>query len=182
MLLEIAIAAIVVLVILWVVATYNKLVRLSESISNAWAQIDVELKRRADLIPNLVNTVKGYMKHERGTLERITELRSSIVSGTPQDRVRANNMLTDALKSLFAVAENYPDLKANQNFLSLQGELSSTENRIASARSSYNNDVVVYNKSIKTFPAMLVASLFKFNERAYLEADEKEREAPKVSF
>ncbi|NPA22311.1 MAG: LemA family protein [Candidatus Micrarchaeota archaeon] len=170
----------IVIAALYTFITYNELVRYREAIKNAWAQIDVQLKRRADLIPNLVNAVKGYMKHERELLEKITELRSKIISGDPKERMEANDMLTGALKSLFAVAENYPDLKANQNVLQLQEELTTTENKIAYARQAYNDSAYLYNTMIKQIPAMFVAKLFGFKEVPYLEIKEEERKVPKV--
>ena len=171
-----------VVIALWAVFAYNGLVKLREQVDNAWHQIDVQLKRRADLIPNLVRTVKGYMKHERGTLEEITKLRSQIVSGTPRERARANNMLTEALKTLFAVAENYPKLQASKNFLALQEELSTTENKIAYARQAYNDAVYLYNTQVKYFPTNILAGMLGFKEREYFEAGEEAKEPPKVEF
>ena len=174
----------IVLVILGVYAilTYNSLVKLREQVRNAWHQIDVQLKRRADLIPNLVKTVKGYMKHEKELLTKVTELRSKIISGTPKERAKAENMLSETLKSIFAVAENYPDLKANQNFLALQEELSNTENKVSYARQAYNDVVYMYNTKTKTFPSNIIAKMFNFNEEEYFEAEESAKEAPKVEF
>ncbi len=165
---------------LYTFITYNELVRNREAINNAWSQIDVQLKRRADLIPNLVNSVKGYMKHERELLEKITELRSKLVSGTPEERMEANNQISQALKSIFAVFENYPDLKANQNVLQLQEELTTTENKIAYARQAYNDSAYFYNTMVKQIPSMFVAKLFGFKEVPYFQVDEKDREVPKV--
>ena len=167
----------------YVVILYNSLVKLREQVKNAWHQIDVQLKRRADLIPNLINTVKGYMKHEKELLTKVTELRSKIVSGSPRERAEADNMLSETLKSLFAVSENYPDLKANQNFLALQEELTTTENKVSYARQAYNDLVYMYNTKTKTFPSNLVASLFGFKEEEYFEVEnERERKAPEVKF
>src|SRR4030042_772369 len=135
---------ILVVILLWVLSYYNRIIRLENRIDNSWAQIDVQLKRRADLIPNLMETVKGYMKHEREVLQNVTNARSAIMSAkTPQENINADNMLTGALKTLFAVAESYPDLKANQNFLNLQDELANTENKIAYSRQHFNDSVLV---------------------------------------
>ena len=153
--------AIVVVLGLYVMVTYNGLVSLRNRIENAWAQIDVQLKRRYDLIPNLVETVKGYATHERGTLEAVIQARNVAMSASgPADQAQAENMITGALKSVFALSEAYPDLKANQNFLSLQEELSGTEGRIAYARQYYNDSVVRYNTKIQTFPANSIDWMF----------------------
>ena len=180
----IVLAAIVLAVLLWVAGAYNGLVRLRNQLENAWAQIDVQLKRRHDLIPNLVETVKGYAKHERGTLEAVIQARNIAVNAkTVGERAEAENVLTGALKSLFAVAEAYPDLKANQNFLRLQEELSSTENKVAFSRQFYNDSVMTYNTRIEIFPTNLIATMFNFGRREFFEVKvETEREAPKVSF
>ena len=180
------IAALVVLVIIviWWIATYNRLVALREQVSNAWSQIDVQLRRRYDLIPNIIETVKGYAAHERGTMEAVVKARQQAVdlqNGTPEQRQEAENMLSSTLKSLFAVTEAYPDLKANQNFLMLQEELSGTEGKIAYSRQHYNDVVNVYNATILSFPASLVAG-GKFTEKKYFETEEATREVPKVSF
>lgn len=175
---------IAVIVIVWAIATYNGLVQLRNQLDNAWAQIDVQLKRRYDLIPNLVETVKGYAKHERETFERVTQARNMAVSAkSVGERAEAENMLTGALKSLFAVAEAYPELKANQNFLGLQEELTSTENKVSFARQFYNDNAMIYNTRIQTFPTMFVANMFQFSRRDFFEVKGgPEREAPKVSF
>jgi LemA protein len=182
----ILIALIVVAVVLigWLIGAYNSLVQLRNQLDNAWAQIDVQLKRRYDLIPNLVETVKGYAKHERETLERVIQARNMAVSAKGVgERAEAENMLTGALKSLFAVAEAYPDLKANQNFLRLQEELTSTENKVSFARQFYNDNVMTYNTAIQTFPTLLIAGMFQFTKRDFFEVKGgPEREAPKVSF
>jgi LemA protein len=171
-------------VLLWLVGAYNSLVRLRNQLENAWAQIDVQLKRRHDLIPNLVETVKGYAKHERETLEKVIQARNIAVSAKGvAERAEAENILTGALKSLFAVAEAYPDLKANQNFLRLQEELTSTENKVAFSRQFYNDATMTYNVRIEIFPMNVVASLFNFGRREFFEVKaEAEREAPKVAF
>ena len=171
-------------VLLWIAGTYNGLVRLRNQVENAWAQIDVQLKRRHDLIPNLVETVKGYAKHERDTLEKVIQARNMAVNAkNVGERAEAENVLTGALKSLFAVAEAYPDLKANQNFLRLQEELTSTENKISFSRQFYNDAVMTYNVRIEIFPVNFIATMFGFGRRDLFEVKpEAEREAPKVSF
>jgi LemA protein len=176
--------ALVVLALLWIVGAYNGLIRLRNQLENAWAQIDVQLKRRHDLIPNLVETVKGYAKHESGTFEKVTQARNMAINAkTVGDRAEAENVLTGALKSLFAVAEAYPDLKANQNFLALQEELTSTENKISFSRQFYNDSVMTYNTHIQVFPTNLIATMFNFGHRDFFEVKaEEEREAPKVQF
>lgn len=166
---------------LWL--TYNSLVTLKERIKEALSSIDVQLKRRADLIPNLVETVKGYVKQEKDVLENVTKARSSLMSAkTPHDKAEANNMLTDTLKSLFAVSENYPDLKSSQNFLELQQELSDTENKISYARQFYNSNVLAYNTRIKRFPDMFIARQFGFSEEEFFAANEEEKKNVKVQF
>src|SRR5712691_2643470 len=174
----------VVVVLLWVAGTYNGLVRLRNQLENAWAQIDVQLKRRHDLIPNLVETVKGYATHERETFEKVIQARNMAVSAkTVGERAEAENVLTGALKSLFAVAEAYPELKANQNFMALQEELTSTENKIAFSRQSYNDSVMSYNTQIEVFPQNIIAGMFHFGRREFFEVkDESAREVPKVAF
>ncbi len=167
------------------IVMYNSLVRLGKRVENAWAQIDVQLKRRYDLIPNLVETCKGYMKHEREVLESVTKARQQAIDVRGlKEQERAENMLTQTLRSLFAVAENYPDLKANQNMLALQEELTSTENKIAFARQHYNDSVMRYNTRIEVFPTNMVAGLFGFGPREFFELEEGsvEREAPQVKF
>src|SRR5271169_2496069 len=170
----------VVIVLLWVAGAYNSLVRLRNQPENAWAQVDVQLKRRHDLIPNLVETVKGYAKHESGTLEAVIQARNMAVSAkTVGERVEAENVLSGALKSLFAVAEAYPDLKANQNFLGLQNELSDTENKIQAARRFYNGNVRDLNIRIERFPGSIIAGTFHFGKMEFFElgaADEAAKE------
>jgi LemA protein len=174
-----AIAA--VLVYVWVV--YNSLVTAKLRIKEAWSQIDVQLKRRTDMIPNLVETVKGYAKHERELLENVTKARSELMkAGSAQAKAEANNMLTDTLKSLFAVAESYPDLKASANFIALQQELSDTENKIAYSRQFLNSNVLDYNTKLSVFPSSLVAKMFTFKEAEFFEATEEERKNVKVQF
>ncbi len=182
--LTIGVIAVGVIAILWFVLTYNGLITWRTRVRDAWAQIDVQLKRRHDLIPNLVNTVKGYLKHEREVLENVTKARQQAVdvSGIA-DTARAENVLTQALRQLFAVAENYPELKANQNMLALQEELTSTENKIAYARQFYNDAVMTYNVTTQKIPANIVAGMFDFRPEEFFELEEPaEREAPVVEF
>jgi LemA protein len=176
---------IVVLVIIFAcIFIYNNLVSLKMRVRNAWAQIDTQLKRRFDLIPNLVETVKGYAAHEQGTFEKIVEARNSFSNATSvSDKSQANNMLSESLKSIFALAEAYPELKANENFAALQVELSSTEDKVAYSRQFYNDTVQMYNTAIMTFPSNIFAGMFNFKEESFFEiADSKEREAVKVQF
>jgi len=172
------------LFILYVIFTYNRLVVLRTRIDNAWSQIEVQMRRRFDLIPNLVETVKGYAAHERETLENVTQARAAMAQAkTVPEQAQAQNMITSALKSLFAVAEQYPNLKANENFMMLQEELAGTENKIAYARQFYNDTVQMYNALIQMFPARIVAAMGSFTSREYFEAGEAEARAPvRVSF
>ena len=177
------IVILVVLLIAYLVITYNGLVSLRNRIENAWAQIDVQLKRRYDLIPNLVETVKGYAAHERETLEAVIQARNAAMSAEgPHDQAEAENMITGALRSVFALSEAYPDLKANVNFLNLQEELTGTEGRIAYARQFYNDTVFRYNTKIQSVPANVIANQFSFNEREYFEVDEASRGNIEVDF
>ncbi len=172
----------VVVAVLGLIA-YNSLVRLRNMAQAAWADIDVQLKRRHDLIPNLVETVKGYAAHERGTLEAVIKARAKAVSAsTPEERIKDENMLTQALRGLLAVVENYPDLKANQNFLDLQNQLAEIEEAIQNARRYYNAVVRDYNIKTEVFPSNIVASLFGFKKMPYFEIEEAERQAPQVKF
>lgn len=172
-----------VLIGLWLIASYNNLVTLRQAVKNAWAQIDVQLKRRHDLIPNIVNTVKGYAAHEKGTLEAVINARAKATSVTlPADRIKAEGELSSALGRLLAVSENYPELKANQNFLALQEELTKTENQVAYARQLYNNNVTKYNTGIQVFPTVVVAGMFGFREEPLFETPAEERTAPTVQF
>lgn len=173
--------AVVLLIYFWFI--YNTFVTAKMRISEALSHIDVQLKRRTDLIPNLVETVKGYAKHERGLLKEVTEARSQLMKaeGT-KEKAEANNFLSDTLKSLFAVSESYPDLKANQNFLSLQQELTDTENKIAYSRQFYNSNVMDYNTKLQVFPNNFVASMFHFKEADFFTATEAEKKAVKVEF
>ena len=177
------IVALVVLLAIYALVTYNGLVSMRNRIENAWAQIDVQLKRRYDLIPNLVETVKGYAAHERGTLEAVVQARNvAMAAQGPQDQAAAENMITGALKSVFALSEAYPDLKANQNFLNLQEELTGTEGRIAYARQFYNDTVYRYNTKIQSVPSNVIAKQFKFAEREYFEVDDAARGSVQVDF
>ncbi|MFQ5429692.1 MAG: LemA family protein [Phycisphaerae bacterium] len=171
-------------VLLWAVAAYNGLVRLRNQVRNGWSQIDVQLKRRHDLIPNLVETVKGYAGHEKETLENVVQARSQAVSAQGvASQARAEGELSQALGRLMLVVEQYPDLKANQNFLALQEELTSTENKISFARQFYNDGVMTYNTKVQSVPTNIIAGLFKFEEEEFFELeDQAEREVPKVSF
>ena len=175
---------VVAVIILWVIGVFNSLIMLRNRIKNAWSQIDVQLKRRFDLIPNLVEAVKGYAKHEKETFKMVTEARN-IMKGAQSlgDKAKADNMLTGALKSLFAVAEAYPELKANQNFMQLQEELSGTESKIAYARQHYNDMVLKFNTKIQQFPASIISNLFKFADEEFFKTETKEeREPVKVKF
>jgi len=175
---------IIIVSALWLIGAYNGLVQLKLRVTNAWAQIDVQLKRRHDLIPNLVETAKGYMQFERQTLEVVTKARTQATQATAiKDKEGAENMLTSALRSLFAVVERYPELKANQNIMALQEELASTENKIAFARQYYNDEVARYNTAVKSFPTNAVAPVFGFTTEEFFELkDLTEKEPPKVSF
>jgi len=181
----IVLLAVPVLVIIWLIGIYNGLVRLRNRVKNAWSQIDVQLKRRYELIPNLVETVKGYVSHERETLEAVIAARQQAINGSDSiaEQAQAENMLSQTLRSLFAVAEAYPDLKANQNFLALQEELTSTENKISFSRQHYNDSVMTYNNKTEMFPSNIVAGSFNFEAAEFFEVSgSEEREAPKVSF
>jgi LemA protein len=179
----IVIVVIVVLIGLVFWLGYNGLVKRRVQVDNAWSQIDVQLKRRHDLIPNLVETVKGYAAHERGTFEAVTNARANAINAqTPPEQAQAENVLSGALKSLFAVAEAYPDLKANQNFLNLQEELTSAEDRIAYARQYYNDSVGSYNTQIQKFPTNLLAGMFNFARREFYDAAPEDTATPQVQF
>jgi LemA protein len=180
----IIVLAILVIVILWIFSMYNGLVRLRNQVKNAWSQIDVQLKRRHDLIPNLVETAKGYMKHERETLDSITQARSHAVEASGvADQAKAEGELSNALSRFMLVVENYPDLKASQNFLSLQEELSSTENKVGFARQFYNDQVQTFNTKIESVPTNIMANMFNFKQAEFFEIETPaEREVPKVQF
>ncbi len=174
---------VIVLLILWGLMGYNSLVRKKNSVEGAWAQIDVQLKRRFDLIPNLVETVKGYAKHEKEVFEEVTRARNMVSQAkSSQERIDAENQLGGVLGRLIAVAESYPELKANQNFLQLQQELASTENGIERVRRAYNDKVMSYRAAIRQFPTMILASIFNFKEEPYFEAKAEERENVRVKF
>lgn len=176
--------AVVVVIALWLVMTYNGLIRLKNQTDEAWSDIDVQLKRRYDLIPNLVNTVKGYATHESGVFEKVSQARAAAMGAQdPKDKAAAENMLSSTLKSLFAVSEAYPDLKANQNFLKLQDELSDTENKIQASRRFYNGNVRDLNTKIQVFPTNLIANMLGFKERAFFELENvEERKNVEVKF
>ncbi len=179
----IILVVVVVLLALYAIVSYNGLVSLRNRIENAWAQIDVQLKRRYDLIPNLVETVKGYAAHERETLDAVITARNAGMNAQgPHDQAEAENQISGALKSLFALSEAYPDLKANQNFAQLQEELTGTEGRIAYARQFYNDTVYRYNTKVQSFPANVLANMFRFSEREYFQADDESRGPTQVSF
>jgi len=179
--------AVIVVIAIFLIVIYNRLVSLRQTVGQAWSDISVQLKQRHDLVPNLVETVKGYASHERGTLEAVTQARNAAVAASnPQQQVAAENMLSGALRQLFALSENYPQLKANQNFLQLQSDLSDLENKIAASRRFYNNAVQEYNASIQQFPAVIVAGPLGFTSRQFFDVDEGERAAvnapPQVKF
>lgn len=177
-----AIAVVIIIILLAIVLLYNGFVSKRNRVQDASAQIDVQLKRRYDLIPNLVQTVKGYMKYEQAVLTKVTQLRSSIVSGTMQDKAQANNQISAALKTIFAVAENYPQLKASENFMQLQGELTDTENKISYVRTSYNDYVLDYNNALQTFPGNIFASRFNFQKADFFKAPDEAQEPVSVNF
>ena len=183
MVVAIVIIAIIVLAVSVFVVLYNGLVQLRNRIDNAWSQIDVQLQRRHDLIPNLVETVKGYAAHERGTLEAVVQARNSAIAAKgPAEQAQAENVLSGALRQLFALSEAYPDLKANQNFLNLQEELTSSEDRVAYARQFYNDSVLKYNAKIQSIPSNLIAGMLSYREREYFEVESAAREVPRVQF
>ncbi len=182
----IIVIALIVIVVAVYISMYNGLQRAKVNTDESWSQIDVQLKRRNDLIPNFVETTKGYAKHERETLSKVVELRNQMVAlpadVDPQKKMELSNQLTDSLKSIFALAENYPDLKASQNFTQLQEELTNTENKIAYSRQLFNSSAAVYNQKLLTFPSNVVAKMHHFTKVNYLEIPAEEKEAPKVSF
>jgi LemA protein len=181
--LTVIILVVIGVLVLYFIGTYNSLVVLKARIKEAFSGIDVQLKRRADLIPNLVETVKGYAKHEKAVFENVTKARSSLMSAQNlEEKARANNELTMALKSLFAVAEAYPQLQASSNFQELQRQLEDTEDKIAYSRQFYNSNVLEYNTKVKLFPSNLIAQLFGFTEESFFAADEGERQVVKVKF
>ena len=183
MIIGIIIGAIVLILVIWFFTTYNKLISLRNKKDDQWSQIEVQLKRRADLIPNVVETVKGYAKHEKGTFEEVIKARNTYVRAkTPEEEMKASGAVTEALSKLFALSENYPELKANQNFLSLQNDLKDTEDKISYARQFYNDSVLTYNNKVEMVPSNIVANMTGFKKASFFETDEKDKEAPKVSF
>ena len=183
LLLTIVLVIVIIFLVVTVVHMYNNLVGLRNRVKNSYAQIDVQLKRRNDLIPNLVETVKGYAAHEKGVLEEVTKARTGVMNANSiEETSAADNQLTSALKTLFAVAENYPDLKANSNFQQLQTELSDTEDKISYARQFYNDVVLKYNNACQQFPSSMLAKLFGFKEESFFEAPESEKAVPQVEF
>ncbi|HLN19107.1 MAG TPA: LemA family protein [Patescibacteria group bacterium] len=174
---------VVVVLIIWIIALYNGLIKLKNRVDEAWSDIDVQLKRRHDLIPNLVNTVKGYAAHEKEVFDKVTQARAAAMgAGTAEAKGQAENMLSGALKSLFAVAEAYPDLKANQNFLELQRELTDTEDKIMASRRFYNGNVRDFNTKIQTFPTNVFAGMLNFTKREFFQAEAGEKENVNVQF
>jgi LemA protein len=176
--------ALVAILVVYLIVAYNGLIRGRNQIENAWSQIDVQLKRRIDLIPNLVETVKAYAAHEKDTLDAVVRARNAAIAApdTPAGQAEANTQITGALRQLFALSEAYPDLKANQNFLALQEELTATEGRVAYARQFYNDSVLNYNNKLQAFPTVFFAKAMKFEKREYFETDEAARQVPKVQF
>lgn len=174
---------VIAVIVLWIIAVYNSLVRLKNRTDEAWSDIDVQLKRRYDLIPNLIETVKGYAKQEREVFTKVTEARTAAMGAKGMhDKAQAENMLTEALKTIFAVAENYPDLKSSNNFLELQRELSDTENKIQASRRFYNTNVRDLNIKIESFPTNLIAGMLGYAKREFFEAEDTEKEPVKVQF
>ncbi len=174
----------IVVLVIYLIVAYNGLIRGRNQIENAWSQIDVQLKRRIDLIPNLVETVKAYAAHEKDTLDAVVRARNAAIAApdTPAGQAEADTQITGALRQLFALSEAYPDLKANQNFLALQEELTATEGRVAYARQFYNDSVLNYNNKLQAFPTVFFAKAMKFEKREYFETDEAARQVPKVQF
>jgi LemA protein len=174
---------IIAIVVGWLLLTYNSLITLRNRVKEAWSQIDVQLKRRSSLIPNLVETVKGYAKHEKEVFENVTKARSALMGAKgPQEAAAANDVVTGALKSLFAIAENYPQLRASENFKALQDELSDTETKVAASRQFYNTNVLDYNNNIQTMPTALIANIFHFEASEFFKATEEEKKDVSVKF
>ena len=179
----IIVLGIIALLVIYVISVYNKLVNSRNKVENQWSQIDVQLKRRADLIPNLVETVKGYAKHEEGTLTKVIEMRNKAVNASSvNEKVEANNELTGALSRLMVIAEAYPDLKANQNFVSLQNDLKDTEDKISYARQFYNDSAMIFNNLVEMFPSNIIANMFGFKKFEFFKVEEEAKEVPKVEF
>jgi len=179
----IIVVAVIAIVGVYILAVYNGLITTRNRVKESWSGIDVQLKRRTDLIPNLIETVKGYAKHEKSVFENVTKARSALLGAkSAKDAAQADNILTGALKSLFAVAENYPDLRASENFKSLQEELSDTETKIAASRQFYNSNVLDFNTKIQVFPNSIIANLFRFEASEFFEAGEEDKKSVKVNF
>lgn len=179
----IGLVIIVVLILLFIMSTYNGLVKLRNKVRDQFSQIDVQLKKRSDLIPNLVETVKGYSKHESETLEKVIQARNTYLSaGTPDEKMKSSGELSQAIGKLFALAESYPDLKANTNFLDLQSQLKDIEDKISYARQFYNDSVLMYNNKIEMFPSNLIAGMFNFTKESFFEASDEERKNVEVKF
>ena len=179
----IVVGVIILLLVLYLISTYNKLIKLRNRVKDQWAQIEVQLKRRFDLIPNIVETVKGYAKHENDTLKGVIEARNKFnVASTPLQEMEASNMLTGAVRQLFALSESYPELKADTNFLKLQENLEETENKISMARQFYNDTVLSLNNKVEMFPSNIIANIFGFKKETFFEAEVEAKEAPKVQF
>lgn len=179
----IIIGLIILIIIIWIASTYNSLVSFSVRVDNGWAQVDVQLKKRFDLIPNLVETVKGYATHEKSTFEEVTKWRSASMNAkTPEEAMENNAKLSHAIVNLFATAEQYPDLKANQNFLNLQSQLQEIESKIAISRQFYNDTAMKYNEFVMQFPSNIIASIFKFSSKKYFEIEEADKVVPQVKF
>ncbi len=179
----IIVAAVVILLAFYVIGTYNNLVNARNKVNDQFAQIDVQLKRRSDLIPNLVETVKGYAKHEKTTFAEVVKARNTYLSAkTPEDEMKASNEMTQAISKLFALSEAYPDLKANENFIQLQGELKETEDKVAYSRQFYNDNVMIYKNKIEMFPSNIIANMFSFKEEPFFEANDEEKKNVEVKF
>lgn len=179
----IVIIVVLVLLLIYGISVYNKLVNSKNKVKNQFSQVDIQLKRRADLIPNLIETVKGYTKHEEGTFTKVVEARNKALSASSiNEKIEANNELTSALNKLLMLSEAYPDLKANENFLSLQNDLKETEDKIAYSRQFYNDSAMDFNNVVEMFPSNIIAGMFKFKKFEYFKIDEKEKETPKVKF
>ncbi|MBI2131128.1 LemA family protein [Candidatus Woesearchaeota archaeon] len=177
-----SVLGVLAVIVLYIIVTFNSLISLRNRVDNAWSQIDVQLKRRYDLIPNLIETVKGYMKHEKGVLTEVTKMRSNLVSGSMSDKSKASDAISNALKTIFAVAESYPKLQASENFKMLQEELSGTESKIAYSRQFYNDNVMTLNNKIQQFPSNVIAGMLKFTQREFFKTEESERKPVKVEF
>ena len=176
------VVGIIAFIVIYIILTFNSLIMLRNRVNNAWSQIDVQLKRRYDLIPNLINTVKGYMKHERGVLTEVTKMRSKLISGSMSEKAKASDAITNALKTIFAVAENYPKLQASENFKMLQEELAGTESKIAFSRQFFNDNVMALNNKIQQFPSKIIANMMNLKEREFFKVVESEKKPVKVEF